>query len=125
MTKSRRNLAAVFSALAITAALGACSPADKTDTTAANATDASTTYQAAPAGETGSAEDNASGVAREMHNQMNEGQAMHDAMKDGSMPHDQMGPGGAHGPGMKGMGSKSASDAPPKDKADPMPMNDM
>ncbi|MCZ8368848.1 hypothetical protein OVY29_24040 [Sphingopyxis sp. SE2] len=105
--------APLVSALAITAALGACSPASEADNVAATKTDTSTP------------EDDPSEIAREMHDQMNEGQAMHDSMKDGSMPHDQMGPAASHGPGMKGMGSKAATDAPPKDKADPMPMNDM
>lgn len=121
MIKYRFKLASALSATVIVVALSACSPADKTDT---NTTDAGTATQTASANDSGRAED-ASGVAREMHNQMDEDQTMHDSMKGGAMADDQMGPGGTHGPAMKGMGSKAATDAPPKDKADPMPMTDM
>lgn len=103
----------IVSALVITAALGACSPASEADNVAATNTDTSIP------------EDNASEVAREMHDQMNEGQAMHDSMQDGAMPADQMGPDGAHDPAMKGMGNKPDPEPAPKDKADPMPMSDM
>ena len=116
-------------ALITTAALAACSPADKTNTHAAEATK---TVETVPAGETGTTED-ASEVAREMHNRMNDDQAMHDSMKDKAMADDQMDkmhPRGMNDPAMKGgamqgMGGKPPSDPAPKDKADPMPMNDM
>ncbi|MDK2759380.1 MAG: hypothetical protein KYX66_21890 [Blastomonas fulva] len=115
MSKNIFRMAAAVTALATTAALGACSPADTSDT--------STTVQTVPGDESGKTE-NSADVAREMHNQMNRDSEMHDAMKDGTMPDDQMGP---MGPGMQwnGMGKAPAADAP-KDKADPMPpMSDM
>lgn len=132
MTKSILQLNSamrVIATMAATAVLSACSPADKTDT---NASDGNTTVQTLPADENGNGE-NASGVAREMHNQMNEDQAMHDSMKGGAMADDkmgQMGPGGMNHPAMKSgqakaVGDKPAADPAPKDKADPaMPMSD-
>jgi hypothetical protein len=116
-------------ALIATATLSACSPADKSDT---NAAEANKTCQTVPADETGTTED-VSEVAREMHNRMNEDQAMHDSMKDKAMPDDQMDKmhsGGMNDPAMKGgamkgMGGQPASDPAPKDKTDPMPMTDM
>jgi len=132
MTKNSYRMGSALMALAATAALGACNQADKTGANP-TATDTSAAIQTVPAGEGDEASgraDDSSGVAREMHNQMNRDSEMHDAMKDGamkdgSMPDDHMGP---MGPGMqgKGMGKPPASDAAPKDKADPMPpMNDM
>lgn len=129
MTKNNIRSGAALPLLALTAALAACSPANKTD---GNATDANTTVQTVPADETGKSE-NAAEVAREMHNRMNEDQAMHDSMKGGAMADDhmdKMGPGGMNDPAMKGgpmkgMGDKPMADPAPKDKPDPMPMNDM
>lgn len=129
MRKNNMKLGTALLLLAMTVALGACNPANKTD---GNAADTNTTVQTVPADETSKDED-ASDVAREMHNRMNEDQAMHDSMKGGAMADDhmdKMGPGGMNDPGMKGgamkgMGDKSAADAAPKDKPDPMPMNDM
>ncbi len=119
----------VIAMTAAAAVLSACSPASKSDT---NASDGNTTVQAVPANETDTSED-AAEVAREMHNRMNEDQAMHDSMKGGWMPDDQMDKmhqRGMNDPAMKGgaiqgMGGKAPSDPAPKDKADPMPMNDM
>jgi hypothetical protein len=113
MTLLSPKWTSIVSALVITAALGACSPASEADNVAAPNTDTSIP------------EDNPSEVAREMHDQMNEGEAMHDSMQNGTMPADQMGPDGTHGPAMQGMGNKPAPDPAPKDKADPMPMSDM
>jgi len=107
------KLAPTVAALGITAALGACSPASQTNNVPAAKTEIS------------NPEEHASAVAREMHNQMSQGEAMHDSMQDGTMPADHMGPDGAHGAAMKGMGSKAAPDPAPKDKPDPMPMSDM
>lgn len=127
MTKYSYRMGSALMALAATAALGACNQADKTGANP-TATDTSAAIQTVPAGEGDEASgraDDSSGVAREMHNQMNRDSEMHDAMKDGTMPDDHMGP---MGPGMqgKGRGKPPASDAAPKDKADPMPpMNDM
>ena len=129
MTRNNIRLSSALPLIAIAATLGACNPTTKTD---GNATDANTTVQAVPADETGKSED-AAEVAREMHNRMNDDQAMHDSMKGGAMADDhmdKMGPGGMNDPAMKGgnmkgMGDKSAPDAAPKDKSDPMPMNDM
>lgn len=114
MTTLRLKGTPILSALILTATLGACSPASEADNVAATSTDTSTP------------EANVSEVAREMHDQMNEGQAMHDSMQNGAMPAEQMGPDGAHGAAMKGMGSKANPDAAPK-AADPtpMPMSDM
>lgn len=120
MTKDKSKIASVLIAWAATAALAACSPTEKTDS---NLTDANTAVQAAPDAESGNSHESAD-IARDMHDQMNRDSSMHDSMKDGSMSDDQMGQMGTGGMKGKGMGPMPTTDAPPKDKADPMPPMD-